>query len=82
MKPRRVTQAVVRRLTLAHPEVIESAHFGRPDFRVANRIFATLPPGRNIVVLGESCPAALLRKAPVRAATCVRVAAHGSSHLP
>ena len=32
----------VRRLALALPEVVEQDHHGRPSFRVAGRIFATL----------------------------------------
>jgi hypothetical protein len=32
----------VRRLALALPEVVEEDHHGRPSFRVAGRIFATL----------------------------------------
>ena len=31
-----------RRLALALPEAVESAHMGHPDFRVAAKIFATL----------------------------------------
>lgn len=31
-----------RRIALSFPEVTESAHMGHPDFRVKNRIFATL----------------------------------------
>lgn len=31
-----------RRIALALPEAIESAHGGHPDFRVGSRIFATL----------------------------------------
>ena len=31
-----------RRLALALPEAIESAHMGHPDFRVDGKIFATL----------------------------------------
>jgi hypothetical protein len=52
----RPTQAVVRRLALALPAVVESTHFDRPDFRVRNKIFATLPPDRRTVVL-KSLPA-------------------------
>ncbi len=33
----------VRRIALALPETSESAHRGRPDLRVRNKIFATLP---------------------------------------
>jgi hypothetical protein len=32
----------VRRLALALPEAVEADHHGRPSFRVAGRIFATL----------------------------------------
>jgi hypothetical protein len=31
-----------RKLALSLPEVVESAHLNHPDFRVGNRIFATL----------------------------------------
>jgi len=31
-----------RRLALALPEAVESAHMGHPDFRVGGKIFATL----------------------------------------
>jgi len=48
---RRITPALVRRLALALPEAFESSHFSRPDFRVANKIFATLPPDGETVVL-------------------------------
>src|SRR5260370_35007222 len=48
---RRITAALVRRLALALPEAFESSHFSRPDFRVHNKIFATLPPDGETVVL-------------------------------
>ncbi|ORX08546.1 MmcQ/YjbR family DNA-binding protein [Mycolicibacillus trivialis] len=38
-----VTETVTRQLALALPEVIEQDHHGFPSFRVARRIFATLP---------------------------------------
>jgi hypothetical protein len=41
----------VRRLALALPEAVERSHFARPDFRVHNKIFATLPPDGHTVVL-------------------------------
>jgi len=41
----------VRKLALALPEAQESSHQGHPDFRVRNKIFATLPPGGRIAVL-------------------------------
>ena len=42
-----------RRLALALPEASEASHMGHPDFRVRNRIFATLWPkeGRGVVML-------------------------------
>jgi hypothetical protein len=56
MKRRRITHSVVRRLALGLPEVVESSHLDRPDFRVRNRIFATLPPDNRAVIL-KSVPA-------------------------
>jgi hypothetical protein len=42
-----------RRLALALPEASEASHMGHPDFRVHNKIFATLWPkeGRGVVML-------------------------------
>lgn len=37
-----MTAAQFRRLALAIPEVIESAHMDHPDFRIRGKIFATL----------------------------------------
>jgi len=48
---RRVTPTQVRKLALSLPESVESSHFGQPDFRVRNRIFATLRPDGQTVVL-------------------------------
>jgi hypothetical protein len=48
---RAITPAVVRRLALALPEAVESSHFAQPDFRIRNKIFATLPDdGRSVVL--------------------------------
>ena len=41
----------VRQIALALPEVVEAAHFKQPDFRVRNKIFATLPADQRIVCL-------------------------------
>ena len=46
-----VTEAQMRELALELPETQEKSHFGHPDFRVKNRIFATLWPGQNRAVL-------------------------------
>lgn len=44
-----IDQARAREIALSLPETHESSHRGRPDLRVANKIFATLPPdGRTI----------------------------------
>jgi hypothetical protein len=40
----------VRRLALALPEAGEKSHFGKADFRVRNRIFASLPDADAAVV--------------------------------
>lgn len=53
-----ITHAVVRRLALGLPGAVENSHFKRPDFRVRNKIFATLPPDGHAVVL-KSRPANL-----------------------
>jgi len=37
-----VTPAQFRRLALAFPETVESAHMNHPDFRVQGKVFATL----------------------------------------
>ena len=34
-----------RRLALAQPEAVEGSHMNHPDFRVRNKIFATICPG-------------------------------------
>lgn len=46
MPPRKgtLTPDAIRRLALSLPECTEDSHMGRPDFRVRNKIFATLPP--------------------------------------
>lgn len=46
-----VTAAQMRKLTLSMPEAEEKSHFGQPDFRVRNKIFAGLSPdGRRATV--------------------------------
>lgn len=49
-----VTDTVARELALAFPEAVEQDHHGFPSFRVAGRIFATLPsPDRLRAMLDE-----------------------------
>lgn len=40
----------MRRMALSLPEAEEKSHFGKADFRVRNRIFATLPEPTHAVV--------------------------------
>jgi hypothetical protein len=40
----------LRRVALALPEAQEKSHFGKPDFRVRNKIFASLPEANRAVV--------------------------------
>ena len=40
----------VRRIALSLPEAEERSHFDKPDFRVRDKIFASLPPGGKAVV--------------------------------
>jgi hypothetical protein len=41
----------VRRLALALPEANEKAHHGIPSFRVADKIFATVPDDKHVNVM-------------------------------
>jgi hypothetical protein len=50
-KPSPISAETVRRLALALPQTVESSHFAQPDFRVRNRIFATLPRAARVVCL-------------------------------
>lgn len=50
-----VSRDQVRQLALGLPEVVEQDHHGRPSFRVAGRIFATLWDQEHVnVMLGEA----------------------------
>ncbi|MBV8764429.1 MAG: GNAT family N-acetyltransferase [Hyphomicrobiales bacterium] len=40
----------LREFALALPEALESSHGGRPDFRVCNKVFATLTPRQNVAM--------------------------------
>ena len=46
-------------MALALPGVVESSHFGTPDFRVRGKIFATLPPKMPARVVLKVAPAEL-----------------------
>ena len=49
--PAMVTQDRVRQLALRLPEAAELPHFDRPSFRVRGKIFATMPPGPETMVV-------------------------------
>ena len=56
-----------RKLALSLPDVVENSHVNHPDFRVRNKIFATLgyPDGRwGMVKLSPDQQAVLLRAEP------------------
>jgi hypothetical protein len=59
-----VSQA--RAIALSMPEAEERAHFGHPDFRVRNKIFATLWPdkGTAVVMITVADQTALLQMHP------------------
>jgi|CXWL01.1.fsa_nt_gi hypothetical protein len=62
-----VTISAARRILLALPESEEKAHMGHPDFRVGNRIFASLAPGKRRIAVVKLSPAnqtALLQMDP------------------
>jgi len=50
MPKRRLTQADARRIALALPEATEGAHMGHADFRVSNKIFASLPKSGQVAM--------------------------------
>jgi hypothetical protein len=46
-----LSRAGLRALALALPEVVEADHHGRPSFRVAGRILATVPDAETVNVM-------------------------------
>ena len=49
-----MTSADFRRIALGLPQATQGAHMGHPDFRVKNRMFATLHPDHPGVFAPES----------------------------
>lgn len=82
-----MTAADFRKIALSMPDAVESEHMAHPDFRVGNKIFATLgypDRGHGMVVLPPEEQARLLRSQPKvffpakgawgkRGSTCVRL---------
>jgi hypothetical protein len=60
------TEAEMRKLALAMPEAVEQQHFGDPDFRVREKIFAGLKgkSGRAWLKLGVDRQTALIAARP------------------
>lgn len=46
-----VSIETARRAALSLPETVEKSHFDIPDFRVMNKIFATLHPDKNYMMI-------------------------------
>ena len=61
-----VSVATVRRLALSLPETAEAPHHDMTSFRVAGKIFATMPPegGRVHVFVGDDEVDAYCRRVP------------------
>ena len=62
-----MTAADYRRLALALPGATEGSHFGNPDFRVGNKIFATLAyekQGYGVLLLTPEQQAGMVQDAP------------------
>jgi hypothetical protein len=60
-----MTREEARRIALALPEAIEQDHHGRPSFRVAGKIFATLWSQTELnVMLGEEEVIATVEREP------------------
>jgi hypothetical protein len=60
-----ITTEHARRLAIAHREALEQDHHGRPSFRVAGRIFATLwDPEHMNVMLDEGGIRTAVQAAP------------------
>jgi hypothetical protein len=55
-RARKLDQAGAREFALSLPEAHEGSHMGRPDLRVANKIFATLPDGGTRVNIKSTSP--------------------------
>ena len=61
-----ITVATARKIMLSMPEAEESRHMGHPDFRVNNKIFATLWPAqaRAVVKISPADQEDLLKSSP------------------
>jgi hypothetical protein len=62
-----MTPVTFRRLALSLPEATEGSHFGNADFRVGNKIFATLSlakEGYGVLLLSTEQQAGMIADAP------------------
>jgi hypothetical protein len=64
-----------RRLALAIPDAVESAHGGHPDFRIGGRVFASLGPGDDqaMVNLSPGLQAQIIEEVPLAFEPCAGV---------
>jgi hypothetical protein len=72
-----ITAAIVRKLALGLPGAVESSHFDVADFRVRNKIFATIHPGGKTGVLLRLDPDLAAGLAEAAPETFSRVGAGG-----
>ena len=68
-----ITCDTVRRMALACPATEEKEHWGRPSFRVRDRIFATLWPTENM---------AMVKLSPHQQAAFVQSYPRAFTHVP
>ena len=62
-----MTAADFRRIALSMPEAVEGSHFGNADFRVGNKIFATLAlqkQGYGVLLLTPEQQAGMVQDEP------------------
>lgn len=62
-----VTMSAARKILLSLPDAQEGAHMGHPDFRVNNRVFASLRPDKKklaVIKLSIANQTALLQMDP------------------
>jgi hypothetical protein len=61
-----------RRLALAIPDAVESAHGGHPDFRIGGRVFASLGPAEDqaMVNLTPELQAQMIEEIPLAFEPC------------
>ena len=74
-----MTVEEARSIYLSFPDATESQHHGHPDFRVGNKIFATLQPdkGRAVVRIPEAIAEAAAAEKPESSRVVSRIGGMG-----